>query len=120
MALSGKKKRIGELLVESGIMTREDFEKILLEQKDSSKRIGELIVERGICSEYDIAAALSSQLGMPCIDLKTAAIEPAGIEIAEQVLVVQRRRLVLRKGVFGRGGGLPAVLLGSRGRVHGD
>ena len=43
MALSGKKKRIGELLVESGMMTPEDFEKILAAQKNSNKRIGELV-----------------------------------------------------------------------------
>ena len=93
MALSGKKKRIGELLVESGIMSREDFETILLEQKDSNKRIGELIVERGICSEYDIAAALSSQLGMQCIDLKTAAIEAAAIGIISERLA-QKHQIV--------------------------
>lgn len=93
MALSGKKKRIGELLVESGILTPEDFEKILLEQKDSNKKIGELVVERGICTEYDIAAALSSQLGMPCIDLKAATIEPAGIEIISERLA-QKHQIV--------------------------
>jgi type IV pilus assembly protein PilB len=86
VALSGKKKRIGELLVESGIITRDDFEQILVAQKGSNKRIGELVVEKGICSEYDIAAALSSQLGMPCIDLKTATVEPAAIEIISETL----------------------------------
>jgi len=93
VALSGKKKRIGELLVESGLMSHEDFEKILLEQKDSNKKIGELVVEKGICSEYDIAAALSSQLGMPCIDLKTATIEPGGIEIISERLA-QKHQIV--------------------------
>ncbi len=93
MALSAKKKRIGELLVESGLMGREDFEKILSEQKGSNKRIGELVVEKGICSEYDIAAALSSQLGMPCVDLKTAAIEPAAVKIISEKLA-QRHQIV--------------------------
>ncbi len=86
MALSGKKKRIGELLVESGLMTREDFETILSEQKNSNKKLGELVVDKGICSEYDIAAALSSQLGMPCIDLKAATIEPAAVSIISEKL----------------------------------
>jgi len=93
VALSGKKKRIGELLVESGLLSREDFEKILLEQKGSNKKIGELIVDKGICSEYDIAAALSSQLGMPCIDLKTAPIEPAAVEIISERLA-QKHQIV--------------------------
>jgi len=92
VALSGKK-RIGELLVESGLLSREDFEKILLEQKGSNKKIGELIVDRGICSEYDIAAALSSQLGVPCIDLRAATIEPGGIEIISERLA-QKHQVV--------------------------
>ncbi len=93
MALSGKKKRIGELLIESGLITREDFEKILAEQKNSNKKLGELVVDRGICSEYDIAAALSSQLGMPCIDLKAANIEPAAIKIISEKLA-QKHQIV--------------------------
>ena len=67
-------------------MKEEDFKKILSEQKGSNKRIGELIVGKGICSEYDIAAALSSQLGIPCIDLKSAQIEPAAVKIISEKL----------------------------------
>ena len=43
MARSGNKKRIGELLVESGLLTRENLERILVEQKGSNKKIGELV-----------------------------------------------------------------------------
>jgi type IV pilus assembly protein PilB len=93
VAVSGKKKRIGELLVESGLMSREDFEKLLSAQKGTSKRIGELVVAKGICSEYDIAAALSSQLGIPCIDLKSAAIEPEAVKIISEKLA-QRHQIV--------------------------
>jgi type IV pilus assembly protein PilB len=93
LTLSAKKKRIGELLVESGLLSAEDFKKILSEQSGSSKRIGELIVSKGICTEYDIAAALSSQLGIPCIDLKTAVIEPAAVSIISEKLA-QRHQIV--------------------------
>ncbi len=100
MAVSGKKKRIGELLVESGLVSRDDFEKILSEQKGTSKRIGELIVDKGICSEYDIAAALSSQLGIPCVDLKAAAIESAAIQIVSERLA--HRHQIVPISVRGR------------------
>ena len=93
MALSVKKKRIGELLVESGLIKQEQFEKILSEQRGTKKRIGELIVEKGICTEDDIAAALSSQLKIPCIDLKSAIIEPAAVAILSEPLA-QRHQIV--------------------------
>jgi type IV pilus assembly protein PilB len=89
--MSDKKKRIGELLVESGLLSQDQFKEILAEQRGSTKRIGELIVAKGICSEGDIAAALSSQVGIPCIDLKTAVIEPAAVKIISEKLAVRHQ-----------------------------
>jgi len=93
VSTSAKKKRIGELLVESGLLSQDDFKKILSEQRGSTMRIGELVVAKGICTEYDIAAALSSQLGIPCVDLKTATIEPAAVKIISEKLA-QRHQIV--------------------------
>jgi len=93
VSTSVKKKRIGELLVESGLLSQGQFKEILSEQRGSSKRIGELIVAKGICSEYDIAAALSSQVGIPCIDLKAATIEASAVKIIPEKLA-QRHQIV--------------------------
>jgi len=89
VSIPAKKKRIGELLVESGLLSQDQFKEILSEQKGSTKRIGELIVSKGICSEYDIAAALSSQVGIPCIDLKAAVIEPSAVNIISEKLALR-------------------------------
>ncbi len=91
--MARSKKKIGELLIESGLIDTADFEKILEEQKRTKKKIGELVVEKGICTECDIAAALSSQLSIPCIDLKSMAIEPSAIQSIPESLA-QRHMIV--------------------------
>jgi len=77
-----KKKKLGEILVEAGLITSDDFEKALFEQKKKSKKkLGEILVDKCLCTEHDIAAALSSQLGIRCVDLKVMPIEPEAVEI---------------------------------------
>jgi CheY-like chemotaxis protein len=58
-----KRKRIGELLVESGAVSETVVKEALEKQKETNKRLGELLEEMGAISERDIAGALSRQFG---------------------------------------------------------
>ena len=88
-----QKKRLGELLVETGLLTPESREKALALQQQKGGRLGELIVEMGLATEEEIAQALSVQLGVPILDLTETPVEPQAIElIAEKVA---RRHLIL-------------------------
>jgi len=70
-----KKIRLGDVLVNSGIITEEQIE-TALQNKIPGKRLGELLVERGLVTEDDIAKALSEQLGMDVVDLMSIIIQP--------------------------------------------
>lgn len=87
------RKKLGELLVDAGIVSREECAEALLEQGSSKKRLGELFVEKRACSEHDIAAALSTQLGIEYVDLKVMPIEPAAVEIIPER--VARKHLIV-------------------------
>ncbi len=88
-----QKKRLGELLVETGLITPENREKALAVQQQKGGRLGEVIVELGLATEEEIAQALSVQLGVPILDLTETPVEPQAIElIAEKVA---RRHLLL-------------------------
>ncbi len=86
-------KKLGEILVESGLITKEQLEKGLAEQKKTGKKLGEVLVESGLLTEADIAKTLSMQLGIPYIDLSTAVIEPEAIEMIPEKLA--QRHLIL-------------------------
>jgi type IV pilus assembly protein PilB len=61
--------RLGELLVEAQIITREQLEEALSHQKRDGRRIGTLLVEAGLVSETQVTQILSQQLSVPWVSL---------------------------------------------------
>jgi len=61
------KMQLGQLLLGRGIITDEQIEKALAEQKDKGHRklLGELLVEMNFCTENQIASALAEAYGVP-------------------------------------------------------
>jgi len=66
--------RLGDLLVQLGIISEEDLNLALKKQQEYRKqgvdaKLGEILIELGLASEKDILEALSTQLGFPFVDL---------------------------------------------------
>lgn len=74
MDFKRKKIRIGDVLVETGIITEEQLQTALQRQKGSGRKIGETLVDEGFVTEEQIAHALSEQLHMDMIDLQNVNI----------------------------------------------
>jgi type IV pilus assembly protein PilB len=63
--------RIGDLLLEEGLVTREALKEALDRQKVEGGRLGYHLVRLGQVSEEDLVHILSEQFGMPAIDLRS-------------------------------------------------
>lgn len=61
--------RLGELLIEARIITPEQLDAILLQQKADPRRIGTLLVEAGLVTETQVTQILSQQLSVPWVSL---------------------------------------------------
>ncbi|MFA5216470.1 GspE/PulE family protein [Sulfuricurvum sp.] len=63
--------RLGDLLIAEGLITQEQLEHALQEQKNSgfSKKLGEVLVEEGMVSHKEMALLLSKQLKIDFVDL---------------------------------------------------
>jgi type IV pilus assembly protein PilB len=61
--------RIGELLVEAKLVTREQLEVGLAAQQKSGRKLGQVLIELGIVSETQLTQALSQQLSVPWVSL---------------------------------------------------
>lgn len=70
------RKRLGDLLVESGLLTEEKLKEALRLQKTSGKKLGEVLTDEGIISEGQIIEVLEFQLGIPHMDLEKHYIDP--------------------------------------------
>lgn len=74
------KKRLGDLLIESGKISSEQLDSMLKKQRSTGKRLGELLVDEGLVTEDDILLVLEVQLGIPrayldFIDVSNEAIK---------------------------------------------
>ena len=75
MELNRRRVRLGDLLVENNIITSLQLERSLEKQKKHGKKLGEILVDEGILTEEDLVDALSSQLGMQVVDLHNVEID---------------------------------------------
>ena len=75
MELGRKKVRLGELLVNSGVLTNEQLQQALDNPARQGKKLGEFLVDEGIVSEDDLAKALSRQLDLDMIDLQSVNVD---------------------------------------------
>lgn len=70
------KKRLGDILVESGLITQGQLKEVLDEQKESGKKIGEMLIEKGYLTSRSMIEVLEFQLGIPYINLAAYPVDP--------------------------------------------
>lgn len=87
------RKRIGEMLVETGLLSEEQLTRALSEQRSRRKKLGEVIVDLEMATEEEIAQALSLQLGVPMVDLTNMPVEPQAIDLIPEK--VARKHLIV-------------------------
>lgn len=75
MDINRKKLRLGDVLVNSGVITIDDLDRGLSRQKGTGRKLGEVLVDEGIVTEETIAKALSSQLQYDMVELQNVEIE---------------------------------------------
>ena len=75
--------RIGDVLVQSGLITAEQLELALEEQKKKPKgtRIGQTIVEMGYASELDVTLELQKHLDVEFIDLRKIELDETAVHV---------------------------------------
>lgn len=68
-------KQLGSLLIERGIIKKDDLEKALKIQKEKGGLLGDILVNLGCATEEQIAQAITVQYGFPYLPLANYEIE---------------------------------------------
>jgi type IV pilus assembly protein PilB len=63
--------RLGQAMVDRGLITREDLERALEHQRETRKRLGESLIDIGAVTSLQLSQALAEHLGVPFVDLET-------------------------------------------------
>ena len=84
--MPNKKMRLGDILIEAGILTIDQLEDALVLQKQKNKKLGELLIDEKILTEEQILGVLEYQLGIPYVDLNKYYIDPKAPKIISESL----------------------------------
>lgn len=83
-----RNQRIGDYLVEQGLISQEQLEKVLAAQKESNgtKRFGDIVVELGFLSEVKFSQALAGKLRVQYVDLDNIDIDTEAVQKVPEAL----------------------------------
>lgn len=93
-----RRMRVGEMLLNEGVISRDQLDRALAEQKSSSRMLGEMLVEQGIISNSVLVQTVAKCLGVKGCLLRHGLIDPAifklvGPEECERLKVIPMFRV---------------------------
>ncbi|MGN7470662.1 GspE/PulE family protein [Brevibacillus sp. SAFN-007a] len=91
------RKRLGDILVESGIITTDQLQEALVEQKKSKLKLGDHLLQSGYITEQQLIEILEYQLGIPHVSLFRMRLEPSLSAIVPEELARRHSLVPLKK-----------------------
>jgi len=89
--------RLGDILVSKGLLTEKRVNEAIELQKKTSRRIGQIIIDKGWASENDVLTALSEQLSIPYVRLRSGIYDPAVALLVKKTTANRLRVLPLQR-----------------------
>ncbi len=90
------RKKIGECLIQAGLITEEDLQIALAEHKRTGERVGAVLVRLNFATEKQITKALAYQLGFPYASLADEPPDPAAIVLIPKDVALKRVCVAVR------------------------
>ena len=92
-----KGKRLGDLLVENGLISKDQLNYTLQRQKATGKKLGEILIDEGIIQEKRMIEVLEFQLGIPHMDLDKYYIDPEIPKLINESLARRHMLIPIRR-----------------------
>ncbi|PWW13070.1 MULTISPECIES: GspE/PulE family protein [Pseudidiomarina] len=89
------KMRLGDLLVQDGIITESQLQQALADQKQNGRKLGVTLIDLGFISEHDLLEFLARQLNIPLLDLSDKRIPESVVNLVPEVQARRHRALVV-------------------------
>jgi type IV pilus assembly protein PilB len=75
---------LGTLIFRAGLLPAETIENALEEGVKTGRRLGEILIERGLLQEEDLTRLLAGQKGLPFVSLRSEPIDPEAIKLLSE------------------------------------
>ncbi|HRN53397.1 MAG TPA: ATPase, T2SS/T4P/T4SS family [Gemmatimonadaceae bacterium] len=89
--------RIGDLLVKEGLISREQLQQALAEQRQNGTRVGYNLVKLGFIQENELTRTLARQFKMPAVDLSKFEVDTKIIKLVPTDLATKNLVLPLKR-----------------------
>jgi MSHA biogenesis protein MshE len=89
--------RLGDLLVQEGIISEEQLMQALSAQKESGRKIGFMLIELGFVTDNQLLTFLSQHLNVPLVDIGQFDVSIAAVNMLPEVQARRHRALVLEE-----------------------
>jgi len=96
-APAAKAPRIGDLLLKEGLVTQDQLNKALAEQRHNGTRVGYNLVKLGFVKETDLTRMLARQHKMPAVDLTKFQVDPRIAKLIPAELALKHNVLPLKR-----------------------
>ncbi|MBX9763729.1 MAG: GspE/PulE family protein [Pseudomonadaceae bacterium] len=95
--LRQRKVRLGDLLIQAGLLSDAQLQLALQEQKRTGAKLGRTVVDLGFVAEVKLLTALSEQLKIPFIDLRHFRFDQELVQRLQEAMARRFRALVLSR-----------------------
>ena len=95
------KGRLGDLLIEKGLITPEQLDLVLAEQQENGGKLGELLVTMNILDPHVLADGLATYFGLVVVDLRRENVDPAVIALVPESMAREQLAIPVRSEADG-------------------
>lgn len=92
---------MGDLLIDKKLISQEQFEVALAEQKKSGHKLGQVLVEKGFLTEEAMLQTLAEQRNLPYVDISTFELDPDLVRRLPEIDARRYHALVLKETTEG-------------------
>jgi len=90
-------RKLGECLIQAGLITQEDLQAALAEQQRTGERLGAVLVRLNLATEKQVIKALAHQLGLPYVSLTDDPPERSAMVLIPKDIALERVCVGLRR-----------------------
>ena len=94
--MKNQRKRLGDLLVDAGMITEEQLQDTLA-QKENDQKLGDALLERGYINEQQLIEVLEFQLGIPQVSLYRYQVDTSLLNLVSKEFAFRNILMPIKK-----------------------
>ena len=92
-----QRKKLGEILLEKGLITEEQLKEVLLEQQKTGISLGQILIDRGLITPNILGEILSKQLNIEYKKVSEIYISPDSINLIPENIIKDKKVFPIKK-----------------------